>query len=76
MLWVDQVTGTEVICRVVVGGELSNNKGINRQGGGLSAVALTDKDREDIKTAAAIEADYVAISFPRSAQASPSSTVV
>ena len=67
VLWVDQVSGTEVVCRVVVGGELSNNKGINRQGGGLSAAALTDKDREDIKTAAAIEADYVAISFPRSA---------
>ena len=57
VLWVDQVTGTEVICRVVVGGALSNNKGINRQGGGLTARALTDKDREDIKTAAAIEAD-------------------
>ena len=68
VLWVDQVTGTEVICRVVVGGALSNNKGINRQGGGLTARALTDKDRADIKTAAAIEADYVAISFPRSAQ--------
>jgi pyruvate kinase len=67
VLWVDQVTDSEVICRVVVGGELSNNKGINRQGGGLSAAALTDKDREDIKTAAAIQADYVAISFPRSA---------
>jgi pyruvate kinase len=66
-LWVDQVTGSEVICRVVVGGELSDNKGINRQGGGLSAAALTDKDRADIKTAAAIQADYVAISFPRSA---------
>jgi len=66
-LWVDKVLATEVICRVVVGGELSNNKGINRQGGGLSAEALTDKDREDIKTAAAIHADYVAISFPRSA---------
>ncbi len=67
VLWVDQVAGREVICRVVVGGELSNNKGINRQGGGLSAVALTDKDRADMKTAAAMEADYVAISFPRSA---------
>jgi len=66
-LWVDQVTGGEIICRVVVGGELSDNKGINRQGGGLSAEALTDKDREDIKTAASIQADYVAISFPRSA---------
>ena len=66
-LWVDQVTGGEIICRVLVGGELSDNKGINRQGGGLSAEALTDKDREDIKTAASIQADYVAISFPRSA---------
>jgi pyruvate kinase len=52
---------------VVVGGELSNNKGINRQGGGLTAKALTDKDREDIRVAAKIHADYVAISFPRSA---------
>jgi pyruvate kinase len=66
VLWVDKVTGSEVMCRVVVGGELSNNKGINRQGGGLSATALTDKDRQDILTAAAIQADYVALSFPRS----------
>jgi len=66
-LWVDQVIGSEVICRVVVGGELSDNKGINRQGGGLSAAALTEKDREDIKTAASMNADYIAISFPRSA---------
>jgi pyruvate kinase len=49
----------------VIGGELSNNKGINRAGGGLSAAALTDKDREDIRTAAKIGVDYVAISFPR-----------
>ena len=48
-----------------MGGVLSNNKGINRQGGGLSAAALTDKDTEDIKTAAAIKADYLAVSFPR-----------
>jgi pyruvate kinase len=67
VLWVDQVVGSEIHCRVVVGGEVSDNKGINRQGGGLSANALTDKDREDIKTAAAIDADYLAISFPRSA---------
>jgi pyruvate kinase len=67
VLWVDNVAGSEVICRVVVGGTLSNNKGINRQGGGLSAAALTDQDREHIKIAAAIQADYVAISFPRSA---------
>ncbi len=68
VLWVDRVAASEVICRVVIGGELSNNKGINRQGGGLSAQALTDKDREDIKTAAAMHADYVAISFPRTAK--------
>ena len=67
VLWVDQVAGNEIICRVVVGGELSDSKGINRQGGGLSAKALTDKDRADIKSAAEIGADYLAISFPRSA---------
>ena len=49
------------------GGVLSNNKGINRQRGGLSAAALTEKDKEDIKTAAAIGVDYVAVSFPRDA---------
>ena len=68
VLWVDEVNGAEIICRVVVGGELSDNKGVNRQGGGLSAHALTDKDREDIKWAAKIQADYVAISFPRNAK--------
>ncbi len=68
VLWVDEVSGSEIICRVVVGGELSDNKGVNRQGGGLSAHALTDKDREDIKWAAKIQADYVAISFPRNAK--------
>jgi pyruvate kinase len=67
VLWVDKVDGSKVICRVVVGGELSNHKGINRQGGGLTAKALTDKDREDIRAAARMQADYVAISFPRSA---------
>jgi pyruvate kinase len=67
VLRVDEVDGNAVICRVVVGGELSNNKGLNRQGGGLTAKALTDKDREDIRAAAEMRADYVAISFPRSA---------
>lgn len=51
--------------KVTVGGELSNNKGINRQGGGLSAKALTKKDMEDIKVAADIGVDYLAVSFPR-----------
>ncbi len=66
-LWVDEVKGSEIHCKVKVGGKLSNNKGINRQGGGLSAPALTDKDKEDIKTAAKLEADYLAVSFPRCA---------
>jgi pyruvate kinase len=47
-LWVNDTTESEVNCRVVNGGELSDRKGINRQGGGLSAPALTDKDRNDI----------------------------
>ncbi|MEP0073004.1 MAG: pyruvate kinase [Marinomonas sp.] len=67
VLEVLEVKGTEVITKVLVGGPLSNNKGINRQGGGLSAAALTEKDKEDIKTAAALKADYLAVSFPRSA---------
>jgi pyruvate kinase len=67
VLWVEEVQGTEVRCRVVVGGRLTNSKGINRLGGGLSAASLTEKDREDIKVAAAMGADYVAISFPRCA---------
>lgn len=66
-LWVEEVAGLEVRCRVVAGGKLTNSKGINRKGGGLTAAALTDKDREDIKVAASMGADYVAISFPRNA---------
>lgn len=63
---VDRVEEGEIHCRVRHDGELSNNKGINKQGGGLSAPALTPKDREDIKTAAALNVDYVAVSFPKS----------
>ena len=63
---VTRVNGPEIICKVVRGGALSNNKGINRKGGGLTAPALTGKDKEDIKTAAMIKADYLAVSFPRS----------
>ncbi|OBU11313.1 pyruvate kinase [Morganella psychrotolerans] len=62
------VKGTKIITEVTVGGLLSNNKGINKQGGGLSADALTEKDKEDIKTAARINVDYLAVSFPRSAE--------
>ncbi len=64
---VDRVKGNKIHCVVLNGGVLSNNKGINRQGGGLSAEALTKKDREDILTAVKLEADYIAISFPKSA---------
>jgi pyruvate kinase len=58
---------TRIHCQVVVGGELSNNKGINRLGGGLSAAALTEKDRIDIIEAVKVRADYIAVSFPRNA---------
>jgi len=56
-----------VFTEVIVGGPLSNNKGINRQGGGLTAPALTAKDKEDIKLAAKIDVDFLAVSFPRNA---------
>lgn len=67
-LIVEEVSGSKIHCIVEVGGTLSNHKGINRKGGGLSAKALTDKDREDIKFANTMNVDYVAISFPRSAE--------
>lgn len=67
VLQVKSVEGNKIHTKVVVGGQLSDSKGINLKGGGLSAEALTEKDKEDIKTAALIEADYVAISFPRNA---------
>lgn len=67
LLWVEEVEGPRIICKVEVGGDLSNNKGINRQGGGLSAGPLTDKDRADMKVAAQLQADYVALSFVRNA---------
>ncbi len=66
-LTVERIDGSKVVCKVVVGGELSDSKGINRQGGGLSAAALTKKDKNDIKTAARMGADFVAVSFPRNA---------
>ena len=67
VLVVDAVRGEEVHTTVKLGGELSNNKGINKQGGGLTAPALTAKDMEDIKTAMSFQADYVAVSFPKNA---------
>lgn len=66
-LTVQAVHGLQVQTTVVVGGVLSNNKGINKAGGGLTAPALTAKDMEDIKTAMSFQAEYVAVSFPKSA---------
>jgi pyruvate kinase len=66
-LQVLEIDGPRIRTRVLVGGELGNNKGINRQGGGLSAGALTDKDREDIRAAASLKVDYLAVSFARDA---------
>ena len=66
-LRVTRVQGEAVHTQVVLGGELSNNKGINKAGGGLTAPALTGKDMEDIRTAMAFQADYVAVSFPKNA---------
>ncbi|WP_193161357.1 pyruvate kinase [Microbulbifer hainanensis] len=66
-----EVTGTtaqKLFCRVLQGGKLSNNKGINLLGGGLSAPALTEKDYRDIKLAAELEVDFLAVSFPRCAE--------
>lgn len=64
-LRVERVEGRKVHTTVTVAGPLSNNKGINKQGGGLSAAALTEKDKADILTAAMIQVDYLAVSFPR-----------
>ena len=63
-LRVERIDGNKVHTIVTVAGPLSNNKGINKQGGGLSAAALTEKDKRDIITAAEIQVDYLAVSFP------------
>ncbi len=67
VLAVERVEGTRIDCRVRVGGELSDRKGLNRQGGGISAPALSEKDRDDIRFAAEHRVDYVAVSFARDA---------
>jgi hypothetical protein len=63
---VTSVRGSEIHCAVRQGGVLSNNKGINRKGGGLTAPPLTGKDMEDIKIASKLNADFLAVSFPKS----------
>ncbi len=66
VLDVKEVRGSQVVTVVRHGGELSNNKGINRQGGGLTAPSLTGKDMEDVRVAAQLKADFLAVSFPKS----------
>lgn len=65
---VTSVDAHSITSTVLIGGPLSNNKGLNKRGGGLSADALTDKDKRDIVTAAKLGADYVAVSFVRTAE--------
>ncbi len=67
VLGVERVSGTRIETCVRVGGELSDRKGLNRQGGGISAPAISDKDREDIRFAAEEQVDYMAVSFARDA---------
>jgi pyruvate kinase len=67
VMTVEKVVGEQVHTSVTIGGELSNNKGINKKGGGLTAPALTAKDMDDIKTAMSFQADYIAVSFAKSA---------
>lgn len=68
VLKVEQSKDGEIVTRVESGGELSNNKGINRRGGGLSAASITDKDKQDIKLAVEMDVDYLAVSFPKNAE--------
>lgn len=68
VLDVKHVQGTRIDTIVRVGGELSDRKGLNRQGGGISAPALSEKDRDDIRFAAEERIDYVAVSFAREAE--------
>ena len=67
VLEVTEVLDPLVKTKVLVGGELSNSKGINRQGGGLTAASLTPKDHQDIRTAGDFDIDYLAVSFVRNA---------
>lgn len=61
------VQGTQIHCEVIHGGPLSDHKGINRLGGGLSAHAFTAKDKQDLREAIRLDVDYIAVSFPRAA---------
>ncbi|UZP73609.1 pyruvate kinase [Candidatus Paraluminiphilus aquimaris] len=62
-LRVDSVSATTISCTVVIGGKLSSRKGVNKLGGGIAAPALTEKDKNDIKSMESIQPDFVAVSF-------------
>jgi pyruvate kinase len=62
-LRVDSVNATTISCTVVIGGKLSSRKGVNKLGGGIAAPALTEKDKNDIKSMESIQPDFVAVSF-------------
>ena len=65
---VREIRGDQIVCAVEAGGELSSRKGINLKGGGLSIPGIAERDQEDIRRAADLGADYVAVSFPRNAE--------
>jgi pyruvate kinase len=63
-----EVSDTDVVCKVTVGGTVSNNKGINLPGVAVSVPALSEKDKEDLRWALRLRADMIALSFVRSAK--------
>ena len=67
VLAVESKQGARIKCRVMVGGTLSDKKGINRKGGGISAPALTDRDFDDLRRAAKADLEWIAVSFVREA---------
>lgn len=67
VLMVTEITGSRVKTQVKNGGGLTNRKGLNRRGGGLSVESLTEKDKKDIEMIAPLAVDYVALSFPKDA---------
>ena len=67
-MWVRDIQGDQVVCEVEAGGELSSRKGINLKGGGLSIPGIAERDAEDIRRSVEMDADFVAVSFPRNAE--------
>jgi pyruvate kinase len=66
-LRVERVHGNAIECTVLTAGTLSDRKGLNLRGGGLSVPGLAEADSADIERAAEWQVDYLAVSFPRNA---------